>query len=348
MKLILILLAALVSRAHADCSIQRRAPRCEGAECAPAMLDAFENYKKSNMDCGVFAEAAPYVLRSTGKEAKGTVVLVHGLAASPAHLRQIAEKLQASGYDVVAPILKGHGGYDELLKKADFKEWTEDVKFAGDIASGLTKPTFLMGHSTGGLLAAYEASERPGKYNAIVGWDPALNLDGPKGPGVQKACIAKHVPGWNFLSDLPTFLQGDDEEHPEGPACNHHQASLRSARDLQAAIKRLCGLDDAAPIMNFEFTLTSLCALSEATQAMTAERMKKLPPSLAILSKDKKTFGYISQDHLKDAVLAKASNKVIDSDSKDHRIMPTGCSPSFATDYKRAEEWLKKHPGVGS
>lgn len=343
----MIVLAALISRAHAECSIKRSAPRCEGVECAPAMMDAFEQYKKSEIDCGVFPDAAPYILRGQG-EPKGTVVLVHGLAASPAHLRQIAEKLQKSGYDVVAPILKGHGGYDELLKQADFKEWAEDVKFAGEIAGGLSSPKYIMGHSTGGLLAAYEASENPGKYEAIVGWDPALNLDGPKGPGVQKACLAKYVPGWTYLSDLPAFLQGEDDEHPEGPACDHAEASMRGARDILKAIKKYCGVDDAAPIMNFEFTLSSLCALSEATQAMTPQRMKKLPPALAMVSEDKKTFSYISQAKLENAVLEKPENRVLPSASRDHRLMPTACSPSFARDYSRAEAWLRRHPGGGS
>jgi alpha-beta hydrolase superfamily lysophospholipase len=143
------------------CHIQR-------AENVRDPVQSFNAYISSERACGVQPDALPYILHARNEVPfRGTVVLVHGLGGNPVHLRQIADHLQSQGYNVVAPILEGHGADDARLTTATLEKWQKDVKYAGSIAQKLGQPVFIGGHSTGGLLAALEASESKGKYAAI-------------------------------------------------------------------------------------------------------------------------------------------------------------------------------------
>ena len=85
----------------------------------------------------------------------------------PDHMRIMAKEFSKQGYNVVVPLLKGHGGKDDLLLEASLEEWKKDVDFAGMTAEKLGKPVHIIGHSTGGMLAALDASEHPGRYKSI-------------------------------------------------------------------------------------------------------------------------------------------------------------------------------------
>lgn len=74
-------------------------------------------------------------------------LLIHGLASSSLTWRRFAKDLEASGYKVLAPDLKGHGR-SENLSAYSLDAWTQDI-IDLDI-----KPSLIVGHSIGGLIAA--------------------------------------------------------------------------------------------------------------------------------------------------------------------------------------------------
>jgi predicted alpha/beta-fold hydrolase len=137
------------------CAVRRGVGFCAaGQVCEASAREDFDGYIKSNLNCGVYKEALPFIADAKGPNVKGTVVLVHGLSANPAHVRHIADQLTKEGYNVVAPILHGHGGTDEAMARGTLDEWKADVKFAGSVGAQMKGPLYIMGHSTGGVMAS--------------------------------------------------------------------------------------------------------------------------------------------------------------------------------------------------
>lgn len=74
-------------------------------------------------------------------------LLIHGLASSSLTWRRFAKDLETSGYHVYAPDLKGHGQSENLLQYS-IEAWAQDL-----IELNI-KPSLIVGHSIGGLVAA--------------------------------------------------------------------------------------------------------------------------------------------------------------------------------------------------
>ena len=209
--LLFVLAASPIAKAG-NCNIVREVGDCTGAACA---REAFEKYKQSQMACeGFDKDASPFVAM-TERPQKGTVVLVHGLLGNPAHMWHMSEELTKEGYNVVVPILKGHGAADEHLDNASLEEWKKDVAFAGDVGAKLQPPLYLIGHSTGGVMASLEASARPSKYKAVVTLDPAMNFNGKKARGIDSLCRLDGIV--TFPSDIPKAFKPSPPDVPPFP-----------------------------------------------------------------------------------------------------------------------------------
>ncbi len=149
----LLAFAFLFAKANADsCAITRTSGSCAGISACQSMAkQEFSAYVQSQMKCGVKPTSVPFILEhSPSVPPKGTIVLIHGLTASPSHMGDIARRLQKEGYNVVVPILTGHGGSNEMAENMDLEVWKKDVKFAGEMAQKLGGPLFIAGiqHST--------------------------------------------------------------------------------------------------------------------------------------------------------------------------------------------------------
>lgn len=91
---------------------------------------------------------------------RGAVLLVHGLTDSPYSLRAAAEAFHASGYDVVALRLPGHGTTPSMLRHVTWKDWYAAVDLAARHAAsraGPGRPFVAVGHSTGSALLTLHA-----------------------------------------------------------------------------------------------------------------------------------------------------------------------------------------------
>ena len=94
-----------------------------------------------------------------GKPKQNAIVLIHGLTDSPYFMKAIAKRFHAIGFNVLLPLLPGHGLKipDSEIDTVTFTQWQDEVNFAVDCAMGLGKQVSIGGLSAGGNLATYKA-----------------------------------------------------------------------------------------------------------------------------------------------------------------------------------------------
>ena len=308
---------------------------CEPVREAGAdIFISFEHYRESQLRCGVEPAALPYILRANPEAPlKGTIVLVHGLGGNPLHLKQIADRLQSDGYNVVAPILQGHGGNDKMLAKSTLDGWQKDVSFAGEIARRLASPYFIGGHSTGGVLAALEASSRPGQYTAIFAMDPALNLEGKLAVKAKYACLASYIA--TFETDrVVSMVAGTPHKTLEKHA--------QEIRDLVSkTVEEHCGKGFPIPPYNTTYTLAGLCALTNAVAKIKDVKPQTLPATLLLQSRDDGFYGpHVSRDKVIEYVNKVPEHEIVKTDAQVHELMPANCSRGYESYVSKISSWL--------
>ncbi len=95
-----------------------------------------------------------------GARRKRSVVLIHGMSASPAQFERVARDLYERGYNVVAPRLPKHGHADRLstaLERLRADDLYDAVGEYVEVGRELGERVTVAGFSLGGLLAAWIA-----------------------------------------------------------------------------------------------------------------------------------------------------------------------------------------------
>ena len=99
----------------------------------------------------------PFYREGTGKNA---VLLLHGIAGSPAHFRGLIPVIP-EGFSVYAVLLDGHGGTVTDFSRSSMKKWKTQVQ---DTLAGLLarhEKVVIVGHSMGTLFAVQAAIDHP-------------------------------------------------------------------------------------------------------------------------------------------------------------------------------------------
>jgi carboxylesterase len=89
------------------------------------------------------------------------VLLVHGIAGSPAQVRTLGEFLAGEGFKVYAPLLPGHGTHHSDLYYISWQRWYEHVAAEYRRIRGMHKEVFVVGFSLGAALSLRLAAEFP-------------------------------------------------------------------------------------------------------------------------------------------------------------------------------------------
>jgi len=92
---------------------------------------------------------------------KAGILLIHGFTASPWEMRPLGEILCRAGYTVAAVRLPGHGTSPEDLSQRRYEEWIEAARRTCDTLQQENDHVHAMGISTGALVSAALASEKP-------------------------------------------------------------------------------------------------------------------------------------------------------------------------------------------
>jgi alpha-beta hydrolase superfamily lysophospholipase len=139
------------------------------------------NYRLSAAD-GTALHVTDYMLPMA--EAKGSIVLMHGIGEHSGRYRHIAAFFNECGLSVRCYDHRGHGRSDgrrgDVINGDPMLQDAEIV--IDDFARHFDRPPFLFGHSMGGLFAARFALSGKSPLRGLVLSSPALavNLSGPQ------------------------------------------------------------------------------------------------------------------------------------------------------------------------
>lgn len=120
----------------------------------------------------------PFILHH-GEAQANTVVLVHGLSDSPFFMRAIANALYVKGFNVIVPLLPGHGqkeADDDMEDAALATRWQQHVADVIALAPTFGRHTFTGGFSTGGALVVDNYLTNPSSTQGILLFSGALAL----------------------------------------------------------------------------------------------------------------------------------------------------------------------------
>src|SRR5215468_7669709 len=114
--------------------------------------------------------------------ARGLVVIVPGFNSHSGYYGWVAEQLVAAGLVVYALDLRGRGQSDgERFYVRQFADYVDDasavVRLAKSREPGL--PTFLLGHSAGGVVACVYAFDYPGELTGLISESFANEIPAP-------------------------------------------------------------------------------------------------------------------------------------------------------------------------
>ncbi|APA84176.1 lysophospholipase [Paraburkholderia sprentiae WSM5005] len=180
---------------------------------------------------------------------RATVALLHGLAEHAGRYAAVASRLNASGIELVAIDLRGHGhapGKRAYVKR--FDDYLLDAQALLDAAAQSCAPLFLMGQSMGGAVAALYAIERLDasgrRLSGLILSSPALapGRDMPKWMLALSQVISRVYPGFPAMKIDPALLsrlQPVVNANRNDPLVHHGAIPARTGAELLRAMARI-------------------------------------------------------------------------------------------------------------
>ncbi len=178
-------------------------------------------------------------------DARGVVVVMHGLKDHSAHYQAFATRLTAAGYAVYAFDLRGHGrSAGPRVAPNPWLDYVDDLdRFLTSVeAREPGKQLFLFGHSMGGAIATLAALRHQPTLAGLVLSGPALAIDAPPlliaatrmSGFLTPKFPALKLPNKSFSSDPAAAKQVDAD-----PLISQPPAPARTAAGLVDGMHRI-------------------------------------------------------------------------------------------------------------
>jgi alpha-beta hydrolase superfamily lysophospholipase len=150
-------------------------------------------------------------IHAQAANAKGAVVIVHGIGEHSGRYLHVGAHLADAGYHVVAFDNRGFGqsgGRRAFVES--FDRYLDDVEDVLATQRALGVPVVLLGHSLGGLISAtYLASDRPLPDLAVLS-APALHAEVPRWQRVLAPLLGRIAPKLFIASKIDGSLLSRD------------------------------------------------------------------------------------------------------------------------------------------
>ena len=181
------------------------------------------------------ADPMPFFIKPEHGNGFG-VLLVHGLLASPAELRDYGEYLVKQGYTVLAVRLKGHGTSPHALRDQSWEDWYGCVQRGFNILKVHCPRLFVVGFSTGGALALKLAAEQRPELIGVIAISVPIKFVNTAFMLVSLLHGANKLIGWvSAFEGLVPFIDNE----PEHPTINYRNTPVRALYELRLLIARL-------------------------------------------------------------------------------------------------------------
>ena len=170
------------------------------------------------------------------RPSKPGVILVHGLLASPAELKDMGQRLAALGHPVLGVRLKGHGTSPWDLRECNWQDWLASVRRGYEIMSHLTQEVLIVGFATGASLALHLAASHPPGLVGIV------SVSAPLSFRPRSVAFASLIHGLNKLSQWVYVQDGVKPflpREPEHPDIDYRNMPARGLIELRKVADEL-------------------------------------------------------------------------------------------------------------
>lgn len=164
------------------------------------------------------------------KQSDTCIITLHGFSSAPKEVCDLSTFLYKKGFAVYAPRLDGHGTSSLDLKNKTWEDWYKSVCKAIAIASIKYSKIYLVGFSTGGLLALLSAKKKYKNFEALICINAALNL--------KDIRVKALLPAVSFWNDLVRAFKEEQlakdyiENSAENPHINYDKHYVESIEQL--------------------------------------------------------------------------------------------------------------------
>jgi esterase/lipase len=193
------------------------------------------NYAAVNVQEKAAKSGEPYLFLPP-KASKPGVVLVHGLLASPAELKDFGQRLADLGHSVIGVRLKGHGTSPWDLRGRTWRDWLQSVERGHEIMSHFAEEVVVVGFATGASLALQLAAKKPRRLAAVIAVSAPLKF---------RMRNLRYTPLFDGLNRLTKWVRIQDDVkpfqigEPEHPDFDYRNMPVRSLVELRKAADAL-------------------------------------------------------------------------------------------------------------
>ena len=171
------------------------------------------------------------------KDSNSCVIAIHGFSAAPKEMEKLALFLNSKNLNVFTPRLDGHGTISEDLKNKSWQDWYNSISRSITIATLKYEKVFIVGFSTGGLLALLSTKKHYKEFCGLVCINAALHLNDVR--------IKTLLPAVSFWNDLVKALNEDKyqkeyvDNFPQNPDINYDKHYIDSIEQLNLLMKKI-------------------------------------------------------------------------------------------------------------
>jgi len=164
------------------------------------------------------------------------VITIHGFSSAPKEMENLALFLNKNHFNVQVPRLAGHGIVPEDLKTKVWQDWYKSVSRSIIIATLQYKKVYIVGFSTGGLLALLSTKKQYKEFVSLICINAALHLNDMR--------IKTLLPAISFWNDIVKVFHEDKyakeyiDNTPENPEINYHKHYVDSIEQLNLLMNK--------------------------------------------------------------------------------------------------------------
>lgn len=164
------------------------------------------------------------------------IIAVHGFSSAPKEVEELANYLYVEGFDVYAPRLRGHGTHPKDLVNRTWQDWYLSLSRTIAMTSLKYKKIYVVGFSTGGLLALLSTKKCYYQIQGIVCINAALNLNDVR--------IKTMLPAVSFWNDLVKSFNAHDfakeyvDNESENPEVNYDRHYVKAIEQLNLLMNK--------------------------------------------------------------------------------------------------------------